>query len=163
MSDTEEKKTEEKPPKKVLSAILAIVIPSLIAGAGAFGGAKLSAAHAAAGPSSAPEHAAVVAPPPGPTVSLEPFVLLTPDVTKRMHAMKVTLAIEFDEKAKEETLKSFTPRIRDAALAYLRGLSYEDAVDGEKSERVRTDLLERFRAVGATAANRVLITDLVVQ
>jgi flagellar basal body-associated protein FliL len=162
MSEPEEKKSEEKRDKKGLPAVLSILLPALIAGGAAFGGAKLSAARAA-GPA-APERVAVVAPPPpGPTVSLEPFVLVTPDLTKKMHPMRVTLAVEFEEKAKEETLKSFTPRIRDAALSYFRGLTYEEAVDGSKSDKVRTDLLDRFRAAGAVAANRVLITDLVIQ
>jgi len=77
--------------------------------------------------------------------------------------MRVTISVEFDEKAKEETLKSFTPRIRDAALTYLRGMTYEDAVDSGKTDKLRTDLLERIRNTGAAAASRVLITDLVVQ
>ena len=87
----------------------------LIAGGAAFGGAKVAAAHAAlANPG--PERITRWRQPPGPTVALEPFVLLTPDATKKMHAMRVTLAIEFEEETKEETLKSYTPRVRDAAL-----------------------------------------------
>jgi flagellar basal body-associated protein FliL len=161
MSETEEKKPEEKPTKKGPSTILTVLVPALIAGGAAFGGAKFSSAHAA--PAQTVEHITIAAPPPGPTVALEPFVLLTPDGTKKMHAMKVTLAIEFDEKAKEDTLKSFTPRIRDAALTYLRSMTYEDAVDSGKSDKLRTDLLDRFRNVGAIGATRVLITDLVIQ
>jgi flagellar basal body-associated protein FliL len=161
MSETEQAKPEEKAPKKGLPAAVTLLVTAVIAGGGAFGGAKLSAARAA-GPAVV-EHVAIAAPPPGPTVTLEPFVLVTPDTAKKMHAMKVSLAVEFEEKVKEDTLKSFTPRIRDATLNYLRGLSYEDAVDSGKSDKLRTDLLERFRAVGAVAATRVLITDLVVQ
>ncbi len=161
MSDPEPSKPVEAPAKKGPSTLLAVALPALIAGAAAFGGAKLSAARAAG--AQPVEHVAVAAPPPGPTVSLEPFVLVTPDAGKKMHAMKVTLAVEFEEKAKEDTLKSFTPRIRDATLAYLRLLTYEDAVDGAKSDKIRADLLEKFRGVGAVSASRVLITDLVVQ
>ena len=162
MSDTEEKKVPEKPAKKSPPAFLGLLLPALIAGGAAFGGAKLSAAKTAGPPTV--EHIAVLAPPPpGPTISLEPFVLLTPDGAKKMHAMKVSLAVEFEEKVKEETLKGFTPRVRDAALAYLRSLTYEDAVDGARSDKVRSDLLDRFRSVGAVAATRVLITDLVIQ
>jgi flagellar basal body-associated protein FliL len=161
MSEPEEKKVPEAAPKKAgPSPAIAMIVTGLIAGGAAFGGAKLSAAHAAS--AQPPEHVAV-APPPGPTVALEPFVLLTPDAAKKMHAMKVTLAIEFEEKVKEDTLKSFTPRIRDAALTYLRTMTYEDALDSGKSDKLRTELLERFRNVGAVAATRVLITDLVVQ
>ena len=163
MSDPETTPAVDKPPgKKGGSAVLSIALPALIAGAAAFGGAKFSSAHAAA-PQPIIEHVAVTAPPPGPTVSLEPFVLLTPDSGKKMHAMKVTVAIEFEEKVKEDIMKSYTPRVRDAALGYLRALTYEDAIDGAKSDKIRADLLERFRTVGAVAASRVLITDLVVQ
>jgi flagellar basal body-associated protein FliL len=163
MSEPEEKKAEPPPPKKGLSPVIAMVVTGLIAGGAAFGGAKLSSAHAAGPALQSAEKVALVPPPPGPTVALEPFVLLTPDSTKKMHAMRVTLAIEFEEKAKEETLKSFTPRIRDAGLTYLRSLTYEDALDSGKSDKLRTELLERFRSVGAVAAVRVLITDLVIQ
>jgi flagellar basal body-associated protein FliL len=162
MSDATPTEPSEKPAApKAPTALLGLILPALIAGAAAFGGAKLSAARAAAAPPA--EHASVAAPPPGPTVSLEPFVLLTPDTSRKMHAMKVSLAVEFDEKAKEDTLKAFTPRIRDAVLGYLRVLTYEDATDGPKSEKVRAELLEKIRAVGAVGATRVLITDLVVQ
>jgi flagellar basal body-associated protein FliL len=161
MSDQEPAVVTEKPAKKGMPPILAVLLPALIAGGAAFGGAKFSSAHAAA--AQPVERIVVTAPPPGPTVSLEPFVLLTPDSQKKMHAMKVTLAIEFEEKVKEDTLKSYTPRIRDACLGYLRTVSYEDAVDGTKSDKLRSDLLERSRAVGAIAATHVLITDLVVQ
>ena len=161
MSEPEEKKIDELPLKKGPPIALAILLPALLAGGAAFGGAKMASAHG--GSPAAAERVAVAAPPPGPTVALEPFVLLTPDSTKKMHAMKVSLAIEFDEKVKEETLKSFTPRIRDAALTYLRGMTYEDSIDSGKSEKLRAELLERFRSVGAVAATRVLITDLVVQ
>jgi flagellar basal body-associated protein FliL len=162
MSEPEEKKPAAPTPKKGLSPVIAMVVTGLIAGGAAFGGAKLSSAHAAPAIQSV-ERVALVPPPPGPTVALEPFVLLAPDATKKMHAMRVTLAIEFEEKAKEETLKSFTPRIRDAGLTYLRSLTYEDALDSGKSDKLRTELLERFRSVGAIAASRVLITDLVIQ
>jgi|CZKU01.1.fsa_nt_gi flagellar basal body-associated protein FliL len=165
---TEEKKTKNDAPadgKKGGPSPLALLLPALLAGAAAFGGAKFSAAHAAAagGAPAVAEHVAAAIPPPGPTVPLEPFLVLTQDVNKKSHPMKVTLAIEFNETAKEETLKSFTPRIRDAALSYLRLIPYEDALDSTKTEKFRADILDRVRASGATAAERILITDLVVQ
>lgn len=163
MSEPEEKKPEVVVPKKGPSPVIAMVITGLIAGGAAFGGAKVSAAHAALANPGPERITVVVAPPPGPTVALEPFVLLTPDATKKMHAMRVTLAIEFEEKTKEETLKSYTPRVRDAALTYLRTMTYEDAIDNAKTDKLRGELLEKFRAVGALTASRVLITDLVVQ
>jgi len=164
MAESDEKKAPPavEAPKKSTPGLVAILVPGLIAGAAAFGGAKFSSAHAA--PAAQPaERLVVVAPPPGPTVPLEPFLLLTPDATRKMHPMKVSLAVEFEATAKEESLKSFIPRIRDATLSYLRLLSYEDVLDSSKSEKVRADLLERYKNAGAIGASRVLITDLVVQ
>jgi flagellar basal body-associated protein FliL len=166
MTDEDKKKTPEPPsPKKSSPGALSLLLPALVAGLAAFGGSRLSAARAASGGGAAAEHTTTLAPvpPPGPTVALEPFLVLTQDASKKSHAMKVTIAVEFNESTKEEALKSFTPRIRDATLGYLRLVSYEDALDNTKTEKFKADLLERYRTVGAITADRVLITDLVVQ
>jgi flagellar basal body-associated protein FliL len=140
---------------------LMFILPALLAGGAAFGGAKFSAAHAAAPAAETVKHKEEK--PPGPTVNLDPFLLVTSDTEKKAHAMKVTLAVEFGEGVKEDALKNFTPRIRDAALSYLRTVSYEDAIDATKADKLREDLLEKFQKVGASEAERVLVTDLVVQ
>jgi flagellar basal body-associated protein FliL len=165
MKENEKKDpVEPVPAKKGSTSVAALLLPALLAGGAAFGGSKLSAAHAASGgPTASAEHAAAPVGPPGPTVALDPFLVLIQDVNKKAHPMKVTIAIEFTESAKEETLKSFTPRIRDATLGYLRLISYEDALDSAKTEKFRAEILERCKAVGASSAARVLITDLVVQ
>jgi flagellar protein FliL len=163
MSENEAKSPAPPPaaPKKGGGAgIVAVILPALLAGGGAFGGAKFSA-HGAAAP--AAEHAAAPVPPPGPTLALEPFLVVTQDATKKPHALKVTLAVEFESSGKEESFKEFTPRVRDACLTYIRLVSYEDAVDSSKTDKMRTDLLDRLHAAGVTAAQRVLVTDLVVQ
>jgi flagellar basal body-associated protein FliL len=164
MADTVEKKETkpEAPAKKSGGGIIAVLLPALLAGAASFGGTKLSAAHTSAPAVAAPERAAPP-PPPGPTVPLDPFLVVTTDANGKPHGMKVTLAVEFGEGAKEETLKNFIPRIRDAALGYLRTIPYEEALDSRKTDKVRGDLLERCRATGATSADRILVTDLVLQ
>lgn len=149
------------PPAKGGPGILGLLLPALLAGAAAFGGAKIAGARAAAPAAAVNAHAA--AKPPGPTLALEPFLVNTSDANKKMHPMKVTLAIEFDEHVKEETLKPFIPRIRDASLSYFRSITFEEATDTTHSEKLRADLLERYRTSGANGAERVLITDLVVQ
>jgi flagellar basal body-associated protein FliL len=163
-NDTKSKKepAEAVPAKKRGSlGAIGLVLPALLAGGASFGAAKFSTARAAvAGVAPAPERTMSA---PGPTLSAEPFLIVVQDANKKPHAMKVTLAIEFNEKAKEESLKSFTPRIRDAALSYLRVLSYDDALESGKNDKLRNDLLERFRAIGAASAERVLITDFVIQ
>jgi flagellar basal body-associated protein FliL len=163
MSESEQKTAAaaSPPAKKSSLGIFALILPAILAGGAAFGGAKIAGAHAAAPPTG--EHAAPApAKPPGPTLPLEPFLVTISDAAKKQHPMKVTLAIEFDGGTKEDTLKAFTPRVRDAALSFLRTMPYEDAID-PKTDKVRAELLERVRQIGATHAERVLITDLVVQ
>jgi flagellar basal body-associated protein FliL len=136
-----------------------MVLPSVFAAAAAFGGAKVAGAHHA--PAASAEHVEE-AKPPGPTLALEPFVVTIPDTNKKVHPMKVTVAIEFDAKAKEDELKTLTPRIRDASLGYFRTLTYEEVVDPAASDKMRPEILEKLKTAG-TGAERVLITDLVVQ
>jgi flagellar basal body-associated protein FliL len=171
MSEKEEPKAAVPAPKKSSPGLMALLLPALLAGGAAFGATKFGAAHAAAPPPAQTELRPVALPPPGPTVALDPFLVVTLDVAKKTHPMKVTLAVEFEPnpkeakegEGKEDTLKGFTPRIRDAALSYLRVMTYEDAMDNTHSDKMRADLLERFRAAGAVGATRVLVTDLVVQ
>jgi flagellar basal body-associated protein FliL len=166
MPDNETKNKKEPadtaPAKKKSSlGVVGLLLPALLAGGASFGGTKFSTARAAIpGMAQAPERSMSA---PGPTLAAEPFLIVVQDTNKKPHAMKVTLAVEFDEKVKEETLKGFTPRIRDAALTYLRALSYDEALDSGRNDKLRNDLLERFRAVGAGSAQRVLITDFVIQ
>jgi flagellar basal body-associated protein FliL len=142
------------------SMVLGIVVPAIVAGAAAFGGAKF-AAGANHAPKAAPSHHE--AEPPGPTLALEPFVVTINDGAKKPHAMKVTIAIECKAKAKEEALKVMVPRIRDAALSYLRTMTFERATEEGLDDKAREELLERFRKAGVVEAERVLLTDYVVQ
>jgi flagellar basal body-associated protein FliL len=142
-------------------SLIAMVLPAVFAAAAAFGGAKVAGAHHAPAAASA-EHAEAPKPP-GPTLALEPFLLAVADTNRKAHPMKVTIAIEFDALEKEEALKGLTPRIRDAALGYLRTLSYEAAIDPAGGDKLRSELLERVRTSGTPSAEHVLITDLVIQ
>lgn len=165
MSDTEKANPSGSPappaPKKSGGGPLAMILPAVLAAGAAFGGAKIAGAHA-----SAPVTERVVvlehAKPPGPTVPLEPFLVAIQDANKKSHPMKVSLAIEFESTAKEEHIKAFAPRIRDAALTYLRSMTYEQATD-PNTEKMREEMLEKVKKVGASEAERILVTDLVVQ
>jgi flagellar basal body-associated protein FliL len=143
--------------------ILGLILPAVLAAGAAFGGAKIAGASHAAPVAAAAEVA--VAKPPGPTLPLDPFLVTVPDANKKNHPMKVTIALEFAEgpKApKEEDLKGLVPRVRDTALSYFRTMSYETVSDPMANDKIRTELVERFKASG-TPADRVLITDLVCQ
>lgn len=141
------------------------VITALIAGGAAFGGARIAAGrsggHHAPAPAAA-DHGPRVGPP-GYTLALEPFLVMAADTNRRTHAMRVVLAIEFDQTVREEGARVFVSRIRDASLTYLRTVNYEAASDPERMEQLRLALLERVRSTGATGVTRVLVTDLVVQ
>ncbi|MBX3264982.1 MAG: flagellar basal body-associated FliL family protein, partial [Labilithrix sp.] len=81
---------------------------------------------------------------------------------KKPHPMKMSIAVEFAANTTED-LKSFVPRIRDAVLTYLRTVTHEQVTDPGHVEKMRADLLERCRAAGAGSAERILVTDFVVQ
>jgi len=150
------------PPPKAgggrITLVLTLLVPAIAAGAASFGGAKMAAKQ----PPPVTTHVVVPVKPPGTTVALDPFLVAIVDANKKPHAMKISLAVEFDPTAKEDP-KAFIPRIRDTTLVYFRAFSFEDTGDVGRMDRARTDLLERYRAVGALAVERVLVTDLVVQ
>src|SRR4051812_10521753 len=145
MSDdkTDKAAKADAPAPKGVSVVTLIV--TAIVTAGSAGGASLyvnkraahagAGAHAAAGEhgAAAGEHGAtiVVSPhaPPGFTLALEPFVVMCGDAARAMHPMRATLAIEFAATAREEEVRPFVPRVRDAALAQLRAVTYEAASD----------------------------------
>lgn len=142
--------------------ILGLVLPALIAGGAAYGGTRAAGKLPAATPEESAVHQ-VDLKPPGPTIALEPFLVSVTDEAGKAHPMKLSVAVEFSSAAKEETLRPYVPRIRDAILAHMRTLSYEDAVSSQHSDKLRGELLERCQKVGALAAERILITDLVSQ
>jgi len=164
-------KAPDAPAPRGVSVVTLIV--TAIVTAGSAGGASLfvnkRAAHASAGAhGAAGGHGAatvVVSPhaPPGFTLPLEPFVVMCGDANHVLHAMRATLAIEFAATAREEDVRPFVPRVRDAALAQLRAVTYEAASDPTQTDRLRGELQIRFNDTGVPGLVRVLITDLVVQ
>ncbi|MBN9165329.1 MAG: hypothetical protein BGO98_26305 [Myxococcales bacterium 68-20] len=152
------------PPKpSPIGGLFRVVVPALLAAGAAYGGTRAAAARtsAAGGPQASAEHA-TVSRPPGPTLPLDPFLATLVDTNKKTHPMKMSIAIEFGVGTVDD-LKPFVPRIRDAVLAYLRTVTHEQVTDPAQLEKIRADLLERCRSVGALTAERVLVTDFVVQ
>lgn len=168
MSDEEKKPAADAkaappaPPAKGGVNPLLLLVVVLAAGGAAFGGAKFAVAKAQ-GPHDEKEVVRHAEKPPGPTLTLEPFLVTVLDANKKQHPMKVTLAVEFDHTHHAESLKDETPRVRDACLRYLRTVTYEEAVDPEKSNKMREDLVEALDKVGVYDVEHVLITDYVVQ
>ncbi|HZU84358.1 MAG TPA: flagellar basal body-associated FliL family protein [Polyangiaceae bacterium] len=158
MSDSKDK--QAAPARAGGPGFLGMVLPAILAAGAAFGGVRLAGAHHEAAAASA--HVESVKPP-GPTLALDPFLLSVADANKKVHPMKVTIAIEFDAKEKEETLKGLTPRIRDSLLGHLRTVSYEETIDPSGGDKIRADMLDRLHTSGVPTAEHVLITDLVIQ
>lgn len=161
-----EEKKEEKPKEGDAkkggggsTIVIVAVAAAVAAGGAAFGGAKLAGKNASASPA----HHVAEAKPPGPTMALEPFVLTLSDKDGKSHAMRLALALEFDSHAKEDELKKLVPRVRDATLTYIRTLTFEMMADPASLEKTRAALLEKIQKVGAPNAEKVLITDLVLQ
>lgn len=156
-SDTKDAAVAGGKKKGGASAIVGVVVTALLSGGAAFAGVKVASGSSHA----APERAHVA--PPGPTVAMEPFIATLLDAEHHPHAVKLTLAIELTHDGKEEEFKAFLPRARDAILAYVRGLTLEAVASPEGVEELRKELLERIHAVGAHAADHILVTDLITQ
>jgi flagellar basal body-associated protein FliL len=172
MSDTNDTKPKDAsaPPAAkpkgggAVAMILGMILPAILAGVGSFGAVRVAAAHPPPGHGEHGEASAhPEAKPPGATVALDPFLVSITDAKQRAHPMKLSVAVEFGPLVKEDSLKPFVPRIRDAILSHMRTLAFEDAVDAQHSDKLRDDLLEACKKAGAIGAERVLITDLVSQ
>lgn len=167
MSDEPKKEEEKKPaaePKKKGGAglVIGIIIPALASAGAAFGAVKVTNK----GPQK--EHIVEVVvhkemKPTGPTLNLEPFLVNVPDEHKKVHPFKLTVAVEFEEKVKEEMVKGYTPRIRDAVLSHVRTMTFEEASDHAHTDKLKAELLHRVQEAGATSAEKILVTDMVTQ
>lgn len=176
---TEEKKPEEtKPaadekaalPKKggAATGLLKILVPALLAAGASYGGTRYAKAQNAivvVKEKDEAEHGKKRREEaPGPTLSLDPFLLSVFDAQHKPHPMKLTVAVEFSAKAAgHDDPKSFMPRIRDTVLSYLRNMSYEQVTDPAQFSKIRVELLAHCKDVGAENAEKVLITDFVIQ
>jgi flagellar basal body-associated protein FliL len=175
--DGDAKKADSAGPAAVLKkpsaigGILRIMIPALLAAGASYGGTRYAKAQNAIIVIHDKEEAEGggkhhEAHPPGPTLSLEPFLLSVFDTNKKPHPMKLTVAVEFDAKAAgghDADPKIFMPRIRDVVLTHLRGMTYEDVADPAHFDKIRKELLEQCKEVGAESATMVLVTDFVIQ
>jgi flagellar FliL protein len=137
-----------------------------------------AAAGAVIGPSIAKAHAPAAAAPPvasaehgggeegaGETAaSLDPIIVDIRESDGAMHHLKVGIAIELAKGVTDEEFKRHVPRIRDAAISYLRSLKFDEISSPSKFDPIRAELGERIgHAAGKGKVNRVLFTDFVAQ
>lgn len=180
---TEEKKPDEKEKKKDEDTMAAgvpkkgggaggffkILIPALLAAGASYGGTRYAKAQNAIVVVKEKEEAEHGKKrheeAPGPTLSLEPFLLSVFDAQHKPHPMKLTVAVEFNAKAAggHDDPKLFMPRIRDAVLSYLRSMTYEQVTDPQHFSKIRVELLAHCKEVGAEQAEKILVTDFVIQ
>lgn len=80
------------------------------------------------------------------------------------HHLKVGLAAELAEGTAEAELRLVQPRGREAAITYLRSLTYEEVTSPKKYGRIKKDLIRKVTvAVGEERVSRVLVIDFVAQ
>jgi flagellar basal body-associated protein FliL len=97
------------------------------------------------------------------SAALPPLVVDVHDKDGDIHHVKLAISFELGEVPEEEFGKCM-PRGREAALIYLRSLSFEEVTDSKQFEKLRKELAERVaEAVGKERVKRVLLTDFVAQ
>lgn len=169
----DEAKDEDKPagvPQKggMVGTIVKILIPAVLAAGASYAGTRYAKAQNAivvVKEKEEAEHGKHHDDAPGPTLTLEPFLASVFDAQRKSHPMKVSLAVEFSAKAAEghSEPKAYTPRVRDAILTYLRGMTYEEMTDPAHLQKMRVELLAHIKESGAEEAKKVLVTDFVIQ
>jgi flagellar FliL protein len=98
------------------------------------------------------------------SIAFESLVIDLRDENDKVHHLKVGMSAELAEGTSKEQFAAYTPRGREAAIMYLRGLRHEVATSPEKFESVKEELSKRVReAMGKKRVKRVLITDFVSQ
>lgn len=149
--------------KSTFMVVAALVVAVASSAAGAIFGPRLVGRAAAAQAQAAPEKDKDE--PPAETIPLEPLIVdLRDPGGGEQHNLRIAMALELSQPLKEEELKSMVPRARDAAIGYLRSLTYEEATTPAKFDAIRGELRERIaKSVGSSRMRGVLFTDFVVQ
>jgi flagellar basal body-associated protein FliL len=172
--DQEDKAKSGKaaPPAKKKNTVLLVVVGAVLAigtssAAGAvFGPSLVTGSHPAApagekgekGEKGGAEEAAAE------TADLEPLIVDIRETGGDLHHLKVGIAIELTKAIPEEEFKRYVPRVRDAAIGYLRSLTFDDVTSPTKFDSIRAELGERIAAaLGKDRVKRVLFTDFVAQ
>jgi len=167
MAEEEEKTAEAKeaPSGKSSKGLVVVVLLAAVV----LGGGAAAAGAVVAMKVGTPQSAA-----PAPTASAEEKVLGTVDFASivvdihgqdnQSHHLRVSLAAEVPEKVVKEEVQNLTPRGREAAIGYLRSLTYEEATAAGSFEKIKAELGKRIvEAVGEKHIGAVIVTDFVVQ
>ena len=160
-----EPKKAAKSGGKMFLILGAVLATGGSAAAGAVIGPSLAKGHAAPPPAAAPaasEHGAEEAT--EAPAALDPIIVDIRETNGDMHHLKVGIALELGKGVTEEEFKKLVPRIRDAAITYLRSLHFDEISSSSKFDPIRAELGERIgHAAGKAKVHRVLFTDFVAQ
>jgi flagellar FliL protein len=166
------KPAKKKGSKLVLLVLGAVVATATSAAAGAVLGpaltgakpAKAEAASRAAAAHAAAERGGEGEGPVSEPAALDPIIVDVREANGEMHHLKVGIAVELGVGVPEEEFKKLIPRMRDAAISFLRGLPFDDIASPQKFDAIRNELGERMsKAAGKGRVQRVLFTDFVAQ
>jgi flagellar basal body-associated protein FliL len=189
MSDHEEAAAEPKAPKKsrlglVLATVVVVVLVTGAAVAGTlFGptlfGHKTGKADAADQADQADDEAGDDDAAPakknknkkkdeegkiGESVEMNPILVDARAKDGELHHLKVVLAIEVAEGTPKDEFMRYSPRGREAAVAYLRSQGFDDLAAPAKYNDIRAELGKVFsEAVGEKRVTRVMVIDYVAQ
>jgi flagellar basal body-associated protein FliL len=140
----------------VVVLIAAVVLGGGAAAAGAMVAMRMGGQQAAPAPSASAEG----------LQSLE-FASIVVDVHSAdgvSHHLRVSLAAEVPLTVSKEEVQSMMPRSREAAIGYLRSLTYEQATAPHSFEKVKEELSKRIvESIGEKRVAEILVTDFVAQ
>lgn len=86
------------------------------------------------------------------------------DGDNRIRHLKVGLSAELGEHTPMEEFKLTMPRAREAAITFLRSLTFEEVSDPQHFTAIKDELGKRIiEALGEEHVHRVVLTDFVVQ
>ena len=169
MSDDKEEKKEKEPAKKGGSKIGMIIIAVFVCISATFGAAfgQVALAKMKPEPKEKPDAAYEETEKEAPiaeSISLEALIIDVRNDSGEVHHLKIGIAVELAKKVPEEEQKPLVIRAKDAAISYLRTLSYDEVTNQDKFEGIKKELHERIaKAMGHGRVASVLFTEYVVQ
>jgi flagellar FliL protein len=166
MSDEEEKGSEarEAPSGKSSKGLVVVVLAAAVvlgggaAAAGAVVAMRVGTPQAAPAPSASAEEKVMG------TVDFASIVVDIHSADGTSHHLRVSLSAEVPPDGVKEDVENLMPRGREAAIGFLRALTYEEATAPASFDRIKTELAKRIiEAVGEKRVAAIILTDFVVQ
>lgn len=97
-------------------------------------------------------------------MTMQPIIVDVHDKQRQPHHMKVGITVELAEGVTKEEFERYTPRGREAAIAYLRSKYFDELTDPMQFAIVTKELYAGIaKAMGEKHVKRVVITDFVAQ